>query len=539
VSHLAEGIVLLFAILALGSALGHLSFRGITLGTAGVLFVALVFGHLGYKVPKEVMDLGLVLFVYAVGLQAGPRFFRTFKRQGFRFVAIGLIAVTAGAVATVVLAWLLKIPYGMATGMYTGAMTCTPALAAAIDVAGRIDAERAATVSVAYGLAYPFSMVGLVLLIQALPKLLKREVASEEQDWLAEQAADIPKIRVTQFRVTNPNCDGMALKKIQEMHISACVLTRLRRGDSVSVTQPETVIRSGDVLMAVGTEEELSKMRLLLGEETQVQMDLNRNIVTLDVEVTEAALAGQKIGSLGAWEQHGVSITRLRRQGVEITPTGSVRLEMGDSLHLVGERETVDEFARLVDVGHQKMEETNMVSFLVGLVVGVALGAIPIQLAGGLTVKLGSAGGAFLMSLVLGHFGRIGRLRLFVPQAAKNITRELGLMLFLAGAGTVAGSRFVEVFMAQGWQLFLAGAAVTITSVAAALIATHWVFRMNLLASMGAVCACMTNPPALGAASGQTKTDLPLLSYASVYPVALIFKILIAQILVQALSALG
>lgn len=539
VSHFAEGIVLLFAVLVLGIALGRVRVRGITLGTAGVLFAALLFGHFGYKVPREVMELGLVLFVYAVGLQAGPRFFRTFRRQGMRFVTIGLATVVTGAAVTALMAWLLKIPYALATGMYTGAMTCTPALAAALDIVGRSDAEQAASLSVAYGLAYPLSMVGMVLLVQAMPRLLGRKVSEEEALWDQEQVADTPGIRVTQFKVTNPNCDGLTLRDLHERRISTCILTRLRRGDAVEVTHPATVVRSGDVLMAVGTDAELGKMALLLGEETQVQMDLNRNIVTLDVEVSEAALLGRKLGAVRAWEHYGVSITRLRRQGLEITPSGSVRLEMGDSLHLVGEKGAVEEFARLVEGGARRLEETEMLTFLVGLLAGVALGAVPIHLPGGLTVKFGAAGGAFLVSLALGHFGRLGKLRLHVPAAAKNITRELGLMLFLAGAGTGAGSRFVEVFLAQGWQLFLAGAAVTAASAGVCLVVTHKVFKMNLLASMGALCACMTNPPALGAASGQTRTDLPLLSYASVYPVALIFKILMAQLLVQALGALG
>lgn len=539
VSHLAEGIVLLFAVLALGLALGRVRVRGITLGTAGVLFAALLFGHFGYRVPREVMELGLVLFVYAVGLQAGPRFFRTFRRQGMRFVTIGLSTVLTGAAVTALMAWLLKIPYALATGMYTGALTCTPALAAALGMVERTDPAQAAGVSVAYGLAYPLSMVGMVLLVQAMPKLLGRKVAEEEARWDAEQACETPGIRVTQFKVTNPNCDGLTLREIQERRISSSILTRVRRGDSVEVTHPETVVRTGDVLMAVGTDAELGKMALLLGEETQVQMDLNRDIVTQDVEVSEAALVGRKLAALQVWEHYGVSITRLRRQGLEMTPSGAVRLEMGDSLHLVGERGAVEEFGRLVEGGPRRLEETEMLTYLVGLLAGVALGALPIHLPGGLTVKLGAAGGAFLVSLALGHFGRIGRLRLHVPAAAKNITRELGLMLFLAGAGTVAGSRFVEVFLSQGWQLFLAGAAATAASACVCLWVTHRVFKMNLLASMGALCACMTNPPALGAASGQTRTDLPLLSYASVYPVALIFKILLAQVLVQALAALG
>jgi putative transport protein len=176
-----------------------------------------------------------------------------------------------------------------------------------------------------------------------------------------------------------------------------------------------------------------------------------------------------------------------------------------------------------------------MVPFLIGLVLGILLGSLPVNLPNGMTVKLGMAGGAFIVSLVLGHFGKIGPFRMYVPAAARNLSRELGLMLFLAGAGSKAGSQFVAILQTQGWQLLLAGALITILSALAGLLLMNRFYHMNMLATMGALCACMTNPPGLGAANAQTETDLPALSYASVYPVALIFKILLAQVLVEAL----
>ena len=179
----AEQMFVLFFIMALGSWLGTFSIRGISLGTAGVLFIALIFGHFGLSVPKVVMDLGLLLFVYAVGLQAGMRFFRTFRSQGFRFIVIAFVTVLVGAVMTVLVAWMWKLPFDLATGLYTGALTCTPALAAVIDSINRLGLGNSASVSVGYGIAYPFSMVGVVLVVQLLPKLLKRDLAAEEARW--------------------------------------------------------------------------------------------------------------------------------------------------------------------------------------------------------------------------------------------------------------------------------------------------------------------------------------------------------------------
>jgi putative transport protein len=531
-------MLVLFVILAIGALVGSLSLGGISIGTAGVLFVALVFGHFGLSVPRAVMDLGLLLFVYAVGLQAGPRFFRMFRKQGLRFVVIGVAVALTGALVTLGLAAWLGLPDDLAAGLYAGALTCTPALAAALDAFGRLAPDLGAAVSVGYGVAYPFSMIGIVLLVQFLPRLLRRDLRTEEQAWLEAHRQELPGLVVRQFVITNPNMDGRTLRELDPHRLAHVNITRLRRGNQVTLARPDTIFRRGDVVMAVGPHADLERMKLVLGEETDVPMDMNSNIATLDLEVTSAFFAGKTLAALRVWENFGVVITRIRRQGVEISPVGSVALEIGDGLHIVGERLEVQEFARKAGGEVRKAQETNMLPYLIGLVLGIGLGLVPFRPAGGVELKLGIAGGAFLVSLLIGHFGRIGGLRLYVPAAAKNLTRELGLMLFLAGAGTTAGASLVKVIQAQGWELLLAGAAVTVLSGLVGLLLTLRIFRIGLLGSLGALTASMTNPPGLAAANNQTSTDLATLAYASVYPAALIFKILFAQILVSLLLQL-
>lgn len=534
----AEEIFVLFLILATGYALGQIKVRGISLGTAGVLFVALLFGHLGFTLPRDIMELGLVLFVYAVGLQAGPRFFRTFRRGGVRYILIALVTVLTGCVLTVVLARALDLPFDLACGLYTGALTCTPALAAAMDAVGRSASAQSAALSVGYGIAYPFSMVGVVLLVQALPKLLKRDLPKEEAEYLQELQRDQPRLHVKTYRIANPNCDGLSLLQLNPGRMSGANITRVRRGEKVFMAAPDTVLFAGDVIMATGPLDELDKLRILLGEEAEVSMDLNTDIVSVMADVTEPSLAGKTLAELQVWHRYGVVITRIRRQEMELAPSGKASLDMGDTLVVVGEKGLVERFVKLVDPGKGKADQTNMLPFLIGLVLGIGVGAIPFTLPSGVVVRLGTAGGAFIFALLLGHFGRIGSLRLYVPVAAKNFSRELGLMLFLAGAGTVAGGHFVEVLQREGWRLFAAGAAVTVASVAAGLVVMMKLFRMDTLSSLGALCACMTNPPGLGAAAAQSTSDQPTLAYASVYPVALIFKIVLAQLLVEILARL-
>ncbi|MCX7756144.1 MAG: hypothetical protein N2117_13015 [Anaerolineales bacterium] len=530
-----EEIFVLFAILTLGAWLGHLSWRGISLGAAGVLFVALGFGHFGYSVPKEIRDFGLLLFVYSVGLSAGPSFFRTFRKRGMQFVVIALVTVGVGALVTVLLAWLLNLPPALAVGLYTGALTCTPALAAALDALNRVLPESAALASVGYGIAYPYSMIGIVLLVQFLPKLLKRDVRAEEARHLAEKSAESPALQARQFRVSNPNINGLTVAQINPRRLAQVNISRVKRNGQVHAAMPETVLHLGDVVMAVGTQESLEKLRLLIGEETEERMDLNAGVVSVDVEVLEEALTGKTLAEMKVWEQFTVVITRIRRQGLEIVPHGNVTLERGDGIRIVGEKSAVEAFARLAQGSPRKAMETSMVPYLIGLLTGVFVGLIPLPLGEGVYVKLGMAGGVFLVSLLIGHFGKIGPFRLYVPPAARNLTRELGLMLFLAGAGAGAGAHLLDVLSERGWLLLLAGAAITTLSGLAGLFVMVQGYRLNLLSVMGALTASMTNPPALAAANNQTETDLPSIAYASAYPVALIFKILLAQALVEVL----
>ena len=533
----AEQTFVLFLIMALGSWIGQLSFKKISLGTAGVLFVALVFGHFGLSVPKVIMDLGLLLFVYAVGLQAGMRFFRTFRRQGIQFIVIGFVTVAVGGLATVLVAKLWNLPFDLATGLYAGALTCTPALAAAIDSVNRLTGGGSAAVSVGYGIAYPFSMIGVVLLVQLLPRLLKQDLKAEEARWREAQAIETPGIVARKYRITNPNVDGRLVSEIDLHRLSTVNLSRIRRGDKVFAATPKTRLQLDDVVMAVGQEAEIAKMSVLLGEPADdVQMDVNTDVKSDDVYVTEESLTGRKLMDLKIWQRYTVVITRIRRQGLELTPTGIATLEIGDSIRVVGESAAVDEFVHLVAGKPGRRHETQMITFLLGLVLGVALGTVSIPLPNGLDLRLGSAGGVFLVGLLIGHFGRVGSFRLWVPPAARNITRELGLMLFLAGAGTNAGAQIVEVIQQQGLSLIAAGVLISSVTTLVGLLLMLPFYRMTLLSTMGALCACMTNPPALGAAQSQAETDLPTVSYASVYPAALIFKILIAQVLVEVLS---
>jgi putative transport protein len=532
---LSNPYLILFIILAAGLWLGQRTVRGFSLGPAGVLFVALVFGHFGLKVPKEATELGLLLFVYAIGLTAGPSFFRTFRRKMFHFVSIALAVTGAGALATGLTAYLLKLPYPLAAGLYTGALTNTPALAAAIDAVERTAPGNSAAVSVGYGIAYPLGMLGVILLTQLLPRLTRTDLKAEAARWEAEKQVESPGLEARQYRISNPNCEGRTVAEINPHRLTQANISRIKHGEQVFAATPDSPLHVGDIVMVVGAPEELAKMALILGEETHERMDVNANVLAIDVDVLEEAMTGKRLVEMRVWERYTVVITRIRRHGQEIAPTGAVTLEMGDSIRVVGDKAAVEQFARQVHGAPHKADETNMLPFLIGLGLGVLVGSISIRLPNEILVKLGSAGGAFLVGLLIGHFGGIGRWRMYVPRAARVVLRELGLMLFLAGAGVSAGELFVETLGEYGVSLLIGGALISLTAFLAGLLLMHLVFRMNLLGTMGTLSGSMTNPPALEAANHLTNSDLPTLYYATVYPAALIFKILLAQILVEVL----
>lgn len=529
-------VLSLFLILAAGSAIGRLSLRGMSLGSAGVLFAGLIFGHCGAIIPREIMEIGLLLFVYAVGLQAGPRFFRTFKRHGLQFAIIGGGTVVVSVLATIAVTHLWKIPVPLAVGLFSGSMTCTPALAAVIGVIDRLAPGQSAMASVGYGLAYPFSMIGIVILVQFLPRILSRNVSAETAALRQDLKLEMPGLAVRQFRVTNSNCVGRSLAELHvHAHLGPVNIARVRRGGEVLAARPDLVIREGDIIRVIGAADELNQMTFVFGEETEWPADPQTNVVHLEVKVTEPAMAGRTIADMRIWERFGIVITRLQRQDIEITPTGLMALEMGDTVHVVGERAATEAFARVANAQHPRFEETSMLPFFIGIVLGLAVGYIPFHLGGNIVVRLGGAGGGFIVSLILGHMGRIGQMRLYMPTAAKNLCRDLGLMLFLAGAGTAAGAKFVEVVSQSGWSLVLAGICITTAAAAACLFLCHTVFRMNLIATLGAMSGSMTNPPSLATANALSDSELPTLSYASVYPVALVFKIVLIQILTEIL----
>ena len=526
----------LFAVIALGALVGVLRVKGISLGAAGVFFVALVAGHLlarfNWTIPHELTELGLVLFVYAVGLQAGPRFFGTLRKSGMAFLAVGLGPTLIGAVVTILLARWLALSAPLAAGVYCGATTCTPALASALEAVRRFLPDDVSYTSVGYGAAYPFSVAAVVLIVQFLPRILRVRPQAAAAQFREGEAAKSPPLDECAFRLTNPNCAGRTIDEFQALKITQAVLCRVKHGGQIRPARPDTTLHMGDVVLAVGTPAELAKLEAILGSVAVESMyDPTGNVTSEQLLVSRRDAIGKTLRELCLWERFGVVATRVRREGLEFTPRGDLRLEPGDVLRVVGPRHDIDSVAEVLGREERRLNETSLVPFAAGIALGAAVGLIPISLPGGLQMQLGLGGGAFLVALLLGHWGTIGPVRVYVPNAAKHFARELGLVIFLAGAGAGAGAKFVPILEQTGTKLLLAGALVTLVTVAVTILLMYLLLRWNLLFGAGALCACMTNPPGLAAAGNLADSDAAAVGFASVYPVALIGKIIFAPLI--------
>jgi putative transport protein len=482
------------------------------------------------------MDIGIVLFVYAIGIQVGPQFFNLFRKNGWKLASVGLAMTSIGFLVTLAVAYIFKLPNGLAAGIFSGSLMNTPSLAAAVDMIGKYNIGDPTQVTAGYGIVYPFAVIFTVLFVQFLPRILKRDPMKEEKKHIEKEKSEHPALLVKQFTVENPACVGKRVEDIHQHDLAAINISRIRRNKKDHAAHAGFCFAKGDVVTAVGKEEDLAKLALIFGRETSAPIK-NTNVVSVDIEITAPSMMHKSIASLDIWHQYGIVVVRLIRQDFEIVPRGNMTFEAGDVVRVVGEREEVDAFAKAAGVKNEKANETNFLPFILGLIFGLVLGLIPVSLPvlHGAPITLGSAGGALLAGLIISRQKRIGKMEMHVPIAALNIIRELGLMFFLSGAGLVAGSQFVGVFQEYGISVLFAGALITaITCFSGAVMLV--LLRLDILSIMAGVSAGMTQASALAVTRKLAKTELPTLAYVNIYPFAMILKIIFVQVLVSILA---
>lgn len=522
-SLLENPLILIFFILFIGSLIGQLEFKGINLGASGVLLFAMVLGHFGYQIPAVVQNLGLSLFIVAVGLQAGPRFFRMMRSSGLIFGILGFLIIIIASVTTVIVSKIFDISAPLSIGLMTGALTSTPGLAAALE------ATNDPIVSVGYGIAYPFGVIAVVLFVQLFPKVLKVDL---EKD-LKRKVGPVKhksSLRNMAISIESDEIHKKTLKELQSLLKTSVVISRVIRGDRNFLGRNDTVLLKGDEIIVVGYPEDLKKLKDAVGREvTNVKM--RENIQMHRVVVDSQDLIGKSLREIKLREKYSVTVTRLERGGFEFNPSATWRFESGDVLTVVCSPERIKAVQDLF--GTKQFQETNVHIFSLSIILllGIIVGMMPISVPGLGTMTLGVAGGPLLIAIIIGHFGKVGPIHARYYQPSNRVIRDVGLVLFLAGAGTTAGSGIVEVVRTQGVGLIIGGALITIIPMVIAFVIALKLFHLSIIHSLGAICGGMTSTPGLGACNNLIDTEDPAIAYAAAYPIALIFIAIASQLL--------
>jgi putative transport protein len=525
-------LLLLFAVIFTGLALGKLELRGVRLGSAGALFSGLAFGALlhgkgGAGLGTHVKELGLVLFVYCVGLTSAPGLFSAWKKGGLRLNAVILVALGCAALAAVLGGHALGLDRGHIAGVFCGALTNTPALGAAAD---RLSGTPLATHPVlGYSVTYPFGVLGALVAFRLFATARRARLGEELK--LHRQGAAI--IVSANLRVTAPAVIGRSIAELRVRDSIGVIVSRLRRGADVMVPRRETVFRESDTVTVVGDEATIARAVTFFGERSTEHLEAQRDRVDVRrILVSHSALAGKSLAELDLERRFNAQVTRVRRADVDIVPSDDFRLQRGDRLRVVAPVDRLIEVGRYFGDSERELAELDFVALTLGISFGLLLARVPLPLAG-TQLELGSAGGPLLVALVLGRLGRTGRFVWAIPFESNLVLRELGLLLFLAGVGVGAGGHLAEVYSREGAIMLGLGVVVTLLATGIALpLAMLW-GRASVTSSLGAATGMQTQPATLAAAfelSGRSEETY--VAYALVYPTAMIGKILLAQLIV-------
>jgi len=515
----------LFFIIAIGFAIGRIRIRGVSLDISAVIFVALLFGHYGVIIPEEFQEVGLVLFIFTVGLQAGPGFFQSFRSQGASLVIVAILLVSLAAGTTIGTAWLFGIDYHLAVGLFTGALTSTPGLAAAIDSSG------SALAPIGYGIAYPFGVIGVILFVRLLPWMLNVRVDKAEKDIEMQLLKIYPEICNSHFVVENDNINGKTIGELKVRSMTGASISRVLTEGRAMTPSPGTVLLKGDLVRAVGSREALEKVRLLIGSFSDQEIPLGEDYEIQSILVTNREVVNKSIGQLNLFSNYNATITRIRRSGIDIVPTENFHLRFGDKLLIASNKENIKAVSAIFGNQKKKLSDTNMFPIAAGIVLGILAGRLRISFSEELTFSPGLAGGVLLVALILGNLGKTGPVIWSMSSSANQLLRQLGLLFFLAAVGTHAGEHMVETFMNYGVHLFYAGIIITLLPMIISALVAHYLLKINLLSLFGTLTGGMTSTPGLAAIDSITGSNAPQIAYATVYPVAMVLLIIFVQIL--------
>lgn len=552
-SDIALTVSVLALVAVVGLWIGNIKVRGVGFGIGGVLFGGIIVGHfvdqagvtLSGDMLHFIQEFGLILFVYTIGIQVGPGFFASLRVSGLRLNLFVVLIVIMGGLVTAILHKIFAIPLPVVLGIFSGAVTNTPALGAGQQILRDLGTpvDLVDQMGMSYAMAYPFGICGILLTMWLMRLIFRVNVEAEAQKHESSLANGHSLIQTMNIRVENPNLNNMAIQDVPILNSDKIICSRLKRDDTLMVPSPGTIIQAGDLLHLVGQPTDLHNAQLVIGKEVDTSLSTRGTDLRVErVVVTNEKVLGKRIRDLHFKERYDVVISRLNRAGVELVASSDASLQFGDILNLVGRPASIDAVANVVGNAQQKLQQVQMLPVFIGIGLGVLLGSIPLFVPGfPVALKLGLAGGPLIMALILGRIGSIGKLYWFMPPSANLALRELGIVLFLAVVGLKSGGDFVDT-LTQGEGLSWIGYGIFITAIpliTVGLLARIFA-KMNYLTLCGMLAGSMTDPPALAFANNLHATSgAAALSYATVYPLVMFLRIITPQLLAVIFWGMG
>ena len=544
-SEIALTVSVLALVAVVGLWIGNVKIRGVGFGIGGVLFGGIIVGHfvdqagvtLSSPMLHFIQEFGLILFVYTIGIQVGPGFFASLRVSGLRLNLFAILIVILGGLVAAVLHKLFNIPLPVVLGIFSGAVTNTPALGAGQQILRDLGVpfEVVDQMGMSYAMAYPFGICGILLTMWLVRLFFRINVEKEAQRFEESSGNGHAHLHTINVRVENPNLNQMAIQDVPMLNSDNIVCSRLKRGELLMVPAPGTLIQAGDLLHLVGRPEDLHNAQLVIGQEVATSLSTRGTDLKVErVVVTNEKVLGKKIRDLHVKQRYDVVISRLNRAGVELVASSSASLQFGDILNLVGRPEAIDAVAAELGNAQQKLQQVQMLPVFIGIGLGVLLGSIPLFIPGfPAALKLGLAGGPLIMALILGRIGSIGKLYWFMPPSANLALRELGIVLFLAVVGLKSGGDFVATLtQGDGLSWIAYGIFITAIPLLTVGILARMLAKMNYLTLCGMLAGSMTDPPALAFANNLHATSgAAALSYATVYPLVMFLRIITPQLL--------
>lgn len=541
----AHSIFIISLVIAIGLMLNKIRFGSVALGVTWILFVGIAAGQLGCTIDADtasfVKEFGLILFVYSIGMEVGPGFFSSFRKGGVKLNLLSFILVLLGCITVFIIHWITDEDLVSLTGVMYGAVTNTPGMGAAQQTLVDMTGAQNPSIAQGYAVAYPLGVVGLILCLILLKKVFNVDFKKEEERVSKSNKDLADELEAATLELQNKSLVGLTINEVQRQFGRSCVITRvLHKGAAdVELVGAKTTLQEGDKLFMVASPEEINTMSLLIGprvtnmDETAWNQMESNHLTSEKIIVTNPALNGQRLGDMKLRQTFNVTITRIRRAGVELIATPQLLLQLGDRVTVVGSPNSIQSISGLLGNSVKKLNEPNLLPYFLGIVLGVILGMIPIMLPGiPVPVKLGLAGGPLIIAILMSKYGPQIKIVTYSTTSANHMVRQIGLSLFLAAVGITAGDGFIEMVADGGYWWILYGLIITFVPCLIVGLIARYAFKLSYFSICGMLSGSMTDPPVLAYSQNVCDNNQVPVAYSTVYPLTMFLRVIAAQVLI-------